>query len=128
MSGTLREINQQAIQEGLILPPGQTSRTEKENDYTGSLGMELTSTERRCYLAIVNNILNGPVTVETIYKTLFHVMNNNKVTANDRNLILVTISRIRSKLGDTEIITLPTLGYQSRRALIESSVLTRNRT
>jgi hypothetical protein len=117
MKETLKELNMQAIENGLLLPDNLSHR----KDFSLLLGKPLSYREYRTYLLIDRH--SGPITSEElareIYPEYFKVRLENQAKNNIYTLIH---GHIKKKLGETSIISQGQLGYISRRSLITPSV------
>ena len=79
------------------------------------LGRKLSALEERCYRIVLNS--PSPILAKDLYKELYPDWNGDLyIDAEDAGWKL--ISRLRDKLGETEIITIPRKGYVSRRKVI----------
>ena len=113
MNEILQQLNQKAVEDGLMLADGRSDR----EDFSPLLGTPLSVHEEECYGIIVQETPRGPVSTENIYKTLFDKPESYKLSRNDQALIWVLVARLRNKMGHEELIGKPGLGYQSRRIL-----------
>ena len=108
----LKELNRQAIKDGLLLPWGQSSR----KDFTRKLGKRLTPRQEQLYLFIGEQTPLGPVSMETLIDRFYF---KSGIHNENRPVIDVLINRVRKKLGETSICNKRRSGYSSRRVLIE---------
>ena len=128
MRETLRELNEQAIKDGFLLPDGLSCR----EDFSDKLGQDLTSTENRIY-RIIHDLTKidimgiVPVNVEKIFKSICMPMASYQVTDYDIEAAEVLVSSVRKKLGKMAIESIQGFGnhhceYRSRRKAIELAV------
>lgn len=121
MVETLKELNEQAIKDRLLLPDGGSYR----KNFSHKLGQELTSTEDRGYRIIHELTKKGvagivPAGVDEIFKNTYMVGESYQVTERDANTVEVLVNRIREKLGKTAIeCAWGNNGYRSRRKVIK---------
>lgn len=117
MVETLRELNEQAIKDGYLLPDDQSYR----KDLSQLLGKPLSYREQRAYLTILRH--SEPITAEElareIYPDYFRVDQEYCAIENTWNLIS---THLKKKLGETAIISRGHSCYLSRRSLITSDV------
>ena len=121
MVETLKELNDQAIKDGFLLPNGQSWR----EDYSDNLGKPLGPLQQDCYDLIHQLTSQGPVSIKVLVERFYlpgdGILKENKKAT--QHLVFV----IKEKLGKTAIINRPGWGYLSRRRLIELNVPTRKR-
>ena len=122
MTETLRELNEEAIKDGLLLPDGRSYR----KDFSDKLGQDLTGTEDRGYRVIhelTKKVLKEiiPTGVNEIFKNTYMAGELYQVTEDDIETMKVLVMRIRKKLGETAIET-GRNDYRSRRKVIELAV------
>jgi hypothetical protein len=117
MSEILRELNEHAIKDGLLLPDDQSLR----KDFTPMLGKHLSWREQKAYSFIHGH--SEPTTAEELAKELypdyFKVNLGHHAIENIYSLVRL---RLKKKLGETAIISRGNSGYLSRRTLIMSDV------
>lgn len=102
----------------LLIRTAPSQGEGKRKDQTFFLGEPLTMGELQMYRAICLATSEGPISAEQLHKEVFH---NQCCVDGDRKNVWVTISRIRDKLGEEEII-FNKQGYLSRRTLIEDNL------
>lgn len=120
MPETLRELNKQAVKDGLLLPAGQSLR----KDYSQKLGKPLSPLEYRLYEFISELTPQGPVSARVLIKEFYSQCDG--ILDSDRSALFNLIERVREKLGTNAIINRRGLGYLSRRTLINIGAPTRN--
>lgn len=128
MTETLRELNEEAIKDGLLLPDDLSYRI----DFSHKLGQDLTPTEDRVYRIIHELTKKGvegfvPAGVDEIYKNIYMIGESDQIIECDFRTVEVFIGRIRKKLGETAIENIHVhedyhCGYRSRRKVIELAV------
>lgn len=114
MIETLKELNDKAIEDGLLLRDGESLR----KDYSCKLGKPLSSLEDRCYRFIGELSMDGPVSTDVLIDKFYLKITN--MLEVDRAPVDQLIQKIRKKMGETTIINKPGLGYLSRRTSIET--------
>ena len=122
MAETLKELNDQAIKGGLLLPDGQSSR----KDFSWELGKPLCPLEKRFYRFISKLTPQGPVPIKVLIEKFYS--QDDEIFDNDKQAVYQLAARVKKKLGETAIINKHGLGYLSRRILIDISVPAQNRT
>ncbi len=117
MVETLRELNRQAIVEGLLLPGGQSFR----DDYNPILGESLSPREETAYSLIHKS--PRPVTTIELVDKMYPDYIKAGLKYNAKSIIWTLISdRLKKKLGETAIISYDYFGYLSRRSMIMRNV------
>ena len=114
MIETLKELNQQAIRDGLLLPDGQSDR----KDFSFELGKPLSLLEERFYRFICELTPQGPVPIKVLIEKFYS--QDDEIFDNDRMAVYQLVARVKEKLGETAIINKRDLGYLSRRTLINN--------
>ena len=120
MPETLKELNDQAIKDGLLLPDDLSHR----KDFSRELGKPLCQSEERLYRFISELTPQGPVPIKVLIEKFYS--QDDEIFDNDRMAVYQLVARVKEKLGETAIINKHNLGYLSRRTLIDISVPRRN--
>ena len=122
MTETLKELNQQAIRDGLLLPDGQPQR----KDFNPILGKPLSFREQKAYSLIHNRC--RPTTTEELAREMYPDYFKAGLGYQAKEAIWNLINeRLKKKLGEMAIISYRRIGYLSRRSLIMSDVEERHK-